>query len=179
MYMWLNHCVYACDYYSFYFFILTFVGSAWSICFFIPITTAQWPLTAKDFYTRSYPLHYFLILILEKEPVFPFQCLVLNKGTTGTIFITSLVWRGPWLGIEPGTSRTRCQHSTTRLSRRRYWWIMSQTQYTHSATPPFRWFFTQQVASKLKLLFKLNVIVFVYCHRWDYINPFTQCILNH
>ena len=44
---------------------------------------------------------------------------VLNKGTTGTIFITSLVWRGPWLGIEPGTSRTRCQYSTTRLSRRR------------------------------------------------------------
>ena len=29
------------------------------------------------------------------------------KRTTGTIFITSLVWRGPWLGIEPGTSRTR------------------------------------------------------------------------
>ena len=30
---------------------------------------------------------------------------MLNKGTTGTIFITSLVWRGPWLGIEPGTSK--------------------------------------------------------------------------
>ena len=35
-------------------------------------------------------------------------------------FITSLVWRGPWLGIEPGTSRTRSQHYTTRLSRRRW-----------------------------------------------------------
>ena len=43
---------------------------------------------------------------------------MLNKGNTGTIFITSLVWRGPWLGIEVGTSRTRSQHSTTRLSRR-------------------------------------------------------------
>jgi len=43
---------------------------------------------------------------------------VLNKGTTGTIFITSLVWRSPWLGIEPGTTRTRS--SPTRLSRR--WW---------------------------------------------------------
>ena len=32
----------------------------------------------------------------------------------------NMVWRGPWLGIEPGTSRTRCQPSTTRLSRRRY-----------------------------------------------------------
>ena len=42
-----------------------------------------------------------------------------NKGTTGTIIITSLVWRGLWLGIEPGTSRSRSQHSTTRLSRRR------------------------------------------------------------
>ena len=31
----------------------------------------------------------------------------------------SLVWRGPWLGVEPWTSRTRSQHSTTRLSRRR------------------------------------------------------------
>ena len=45
---------------------------------------------------------------------------MLNKGTTGTIFITSLVWRGPWLGVEPGTSRTRSQHYTTRLSRRWY-----------------------------------------------------------
>ena len=25
---------------------------------------------SKDFYTRSYPLHYILNLILEKEPVF-------------------------------------------------------------------------------------------------------------
>ena len=44
---------------------------------------------------------------------------MLNKGTTGTIFITSLVWRGPWLGIEPGTPRTRNQYSTTWLTRRR------------------------------------------------------------
>jgi len=47
----------------------------------------------SDFYGFSIPdyIHYiyFPILILEKEPVFPF--LVLNKGTTGTIFITSLV----------------------------------------------------------------------------------------
>ena len=54
---------------------------------------------------------------------FPFLCWVLNKGTTGTLFITSLVWRGPWLGIEPGTSRTRCQHSTTRLSRRAHAYV--------------------------------------------------------
>ena len=35
-------------------------------------------------------------------------------------FSTSLVWCGPWLRIEPGTSRTRSQHSTTRLSRRQW-----------------------------------------------------------
>ena len=57
---------------------------------------------------------------MRKSQYFPFQCWVLNIGTTVTIFITSLVWRGPWRGIEPGTSRTRCQHSTTRISRRRY-----------------------------------------------------------
>ena len=56
----------------------------------------------------------------ERASIFPFECSVLNKGMTGTIFITSLVWCGPWLGIEPGTSRTRSQHYTTRLSRRRY-----------------------------------------------------------
>ena len=55
---------------------------------------------------------------MRKSQYFPFQCWVPNKETTGIIFITSLVLRGPWLEIEPGTSRTRCQHSTTRQSRR-------------------------------------------------------------
>ena len=92
-----------------------FVGSAWSFGFFIPTTTAN------DLRLRkiSIPnlIHYIIFLILEKEPV---SIWVPNKETTGTIFITSLVWHGPWLGIEPGTSRTRYQHSTTRLSRRRW-----------------------------------------------------------
>ena len=56
------------------------------ISFFHPRHNGQWPPTSKDFYTRSYPWHYFLVY----------------KGTTGTIFITSLEWGGPWLGIEPG-----------------------------------------------------------------------------
>ena len=60
--------------------------------FFHPRHNGQWPPTSKDFYTRSY--------FLRKSQYFPFQCSVLNKLTTGTIFITSLVWRGPWLGIE-------------------------------------------------------------------------------
>ena len=59
----------------------------------------------------------------ERASIFPLQCWVLNKRTTGTIFITSLVWRGPWLGIEPGTSRIQSKHSTTRLSSWR--WVKS------------------------------------------------------
>ena len=83
------------------------------------------PATANDFRLRriSIPdcIHYIFVLslFLRKCQYFPFQCWVLNKETTGTIFITSLVWRGPWLGIEPWTSRTRSQHYTTRISRKR------------------------------------------------------------
>ena len=47
-----------------------FVGSAWSFVFFIPTTTTNDLRLRGIFYIRSYPLHYFLILILEKEPVF-------------------------------------------------------------------------------------------------------------
>ena len=50
------------------------------IRFFHPCHNGQWPPTSKDFYTRSYPLHYFLILILEKEPVFPFSMLSAKQG---------------------------------------------------------------------------------------------------
>ena len=50
------------------------------IRFFHPRHNSQWPPTLKDFYTRSYPLHYFLILILEKEPVFPFSILSAKQG---------------------------------------------------------------------------------------------------
>ena len=89
------------------------------IRFFIPATTANDLRLWRIFYPRFYPLHLFSYLnSWERASIFPFECSVLNKGTTGTIFITSLVWRSPWLGIEPGTSRTRSQHYTTRVSRR-------------------------------------------------------------
>ena len=89
--------------------------------FFIPATTANDLWLRRIFYPRFFPLHLFSYLnSWERASIFPFECSVLNKGTTGTIFITSLVWRGSWLGIEPGTSCTRSQHYTTRLSRRRY-----------------------------------------------------------
>ena len=86
-------------------------------------STPQRPMTS-DFEGFSIPdfIHYILFSYLnsyERASIFPFECSVLNKGTTGTIFITSLVWRVPWLRIEPRTSRTRSQRSITRLSRRR------------------------------------------------------------
>ena len=108
--------------YLFYLFfsVRLFVGSGWSFGFFIPATTANDLRLRRIFYSRFYLLHLFFYLnSWEIASIFPFECSVLNKGTTGTIFITSLVWRGPLLGIEPGTSRTRSQHYTTRLSRRR------------------------------------------------------------
>ena len=45
-----------------------------------PPHKGQWPPTSKDFYTRAYPLHYFLILILEKESVFSFSMLGAKQG---------------------------------------------------------------------------------------------------
>ena len=79
------------------------------------------------FYPRFYPWHLFSYLFSwERASIFPFQCSVLDKGTTGNIFITSLVWSGPWLGIETGTYRNRSQHSITRLSRRRYLGVKNQ-----------------------------------------------------
>ena len=71
--------------------------------------------------SRCYPLHFCPIIILGKERAFPFLMLSAKQGNYWDFFITSLVWRGPWLGTEPRTSLTGCQHSTTRLSRRWYW----------------------------------------------------------
>ena len=56
---------------------------------------------------------------------------MLNKGNTGTIFITPLVWRGPWLRIEPG----RSQHSTTKLSRRRCIVEICVQLFTYNTNP--------------------------------------------
>ena len=50
------------------------------IRYFHPRHNGQWPPTSKDFYTRSYPFHYFLILFLEKEPAFPFSMLSAKQG---------------------------------------------------------------------------------------------------
>ena len=118
----------------------TFVGSASSFVFFIPA------ITANDLRMISIPdlIHYIIVLsyFLSKSQYFPFQCWVLNKWTTGTIFISSFVWHDPWLGIEPGTSRTRSQHSTTRLSRRRYHystWLMQLSIHILIMLLGFKW----------------------------------------
>ena len=85
------------------------------IRFFNPATTAN------DLQLRriSIPdvIHFIFSYLNSWERASISYCWVLNKETTGTIFVTSLVWSGPWLGIELGTSHTLSQHSTTRLSR--------------------------------------------------------------
>ena len=64
----------------FFFFSVQLLSVLRGHSFFHPHHNGQWPPTLKDFYTRSYPLHYFLILILEKEPVFPFSMFSAKQG---------------------------------------------------------------------------------------------------
>ena len=109
-----------------YFFINFIVRLSSVLRGFHPCHNSQWPptmISIPDF------IQYIFcpIFILEKEPVFHFLMLS-AKQLPGTIFITSLVWRGPWLWIEPLTSRTQCQHSTTRLSRRWFLFVESCIQ---------------------------------------------------
>ena len=86
-----------------------------SVFFFILATTVNEGFSIPDF------IHYiyFPILTLWQEPVFPCLMFSAKQGNYWYHFIASLVCRGPWLGIETGTSRTLSQYSTTRLSRRR------------------------------------------------------------
>ena len=64
----------------FYFFSVRLLSVLRCHSFFHPRHNGQWLPTSKDFYTRSYPLHCFLIFILEKEPVFPFSMLSAKQG---------------------------------------------------------------------------------------------------
>ena len=72
----------------------------------------QQPMTSD----RSYPLHYLIILILEKEPVFPFSMLSAKQGNYWyhfyNVFGMTRSLTGDWTRDLP--------HSTTRLLRR--WW---------------------------------------------------------
>ena len=100
------------------FFVFLFLFFVLSVRLFVGSVRSS---TSKDFLSQILPITFSYLNSWERASIFPFECSVLNKGTTGTIFITSSVWRGPWLGIEPGISRTRSQRYTTRLSRRRFW----------------------------------------------------------
>ena len=73
------------------FFFIFFGVRLLAVRFFHPRHNGQWSQTSKDFYTRSYPLHYFLILILEKEPIFPFSMLSAKQGKSVFHFNTNYI----------------------------------------------------------------------------------------
>ena len=57
------------------------------IWFFHPCHNGQWLSTSKDFLSQILSIIFiFPSFTLRKSQYFPFQCWVLNKGTTGTIF---------------------------------------------------------------------------------------------
>ena len=105
----------------FYFFIFAFDFCRFYVVirFFHPCHNGQWPPTSKDFYTRSYPLHYFHILILEKEPVFSFSMLSAKQGNYLVPFLWCL-WYDAVLewGLNPGPPALEAS-TTTRVSTRR------------------------------------------------------------
>ena len=132
----------------------TFVGSAWSFCFFIPATTANDLRLWRILYPRFYPLHLFSYLnSWERASIFPFLMFSAKQGNYWYHFnnvfgmtrsLTEELNPGPpaleastiplgyrgggrWLGIEPGTFHTRSTHSTARLSRRRQLRIIKNT----------------------------------------------------
>ena len=133
-------------FYNYIFKRSTFVGSAWSFGFFIPATTVNDLRLWRIFYPRCYPLHLFSYLnSWERASIslFNVQCYtreLLVSFSKRLWYDTVLDWGlnpwppaleastlplgyrggGPWLGIEPVTSRIRSPYSTTRLSRRRY-----------------------------------------------------------
>ena len=73
-------------------------------CFFITATTANDLPLRRIFYPRFYQVHLFSYLnSWERASIFPFECSVLNKGTTGNIFLLRL-WYDAVLdwGLNPG-----------------------------------------------------------------------------
>ena len=110
--------IYAPLIFFFFKFVFDFCRFCVVIWFFHPRHNSQWPPTSKDFYTRSYPLHDFLILILEKEPVFPFSMLSAKQGNSWYHFYFVFGMTRSLTGDWTRTFRTRSQQSTTRLSRR-------------------------------------------------------------
>ena len=63
------------------------------IRYFHPRHNGQRPPTSKDFYPRFYPWHFY-ILILQKEPAFPFIMLSAKQGICGYHFynVFGMTW---------------------------------------------------------------------------------------
>ena len=80
------------------------------IRFFHPRDNGQWPPTSKDFYTRSYPLHFCPILILQKEPVFPFLMLSAKEANYWypfyNVFGMTRLLTGDWIRDLPHSKPT-------------------------------------------------------------------------
>ena len=142
------------------------------IRFFHPRHNGQWPQTSKDFLSQILSITFYISYLnsWERASIFPFECSVLNKGTTGTIFITSLVWRCPWLGIEPRTSRTQIQYSTTRLSRRRCnnidpCFVSKGLNYSTTNEPFFGWICGYNIPVQKVLVVDVHLNL-IFIHTW-------------
>ena len=76
---------------------------ALAIRFCHPRHNGQWPPTLQPRISIPDFIHYiiFLSLFFKKRLYFPFLLLSAKQGNYWYHFITSLVWRDPWRGIEP------------------------------------------------------------------------------
>ena len=86
------------------------------VFFYFCAFTAVYTVTKTKsiiFYLRFYPLHLFTYLNSWERASISLSMLSAKQGNYWYHFYHVF---GPWLGIEPGTSSTRSQHSTTRLS---------------------------------------------------------------
>ena len=86
---------------------------------------------------------YLLIYIWERASV-SLSMFSAKQGKHWYQFIMSLVWRDQWQGIEPGTSRTPSQNSTTRL----------QVFWLEHLTMPTLWNNLQMQTSSQKSVFQ-------------------------
>ena len=85
------------------------------------LSPPQLPMTSylKRFPSQILFISYFVLsYFMLKSQYFPFM-LSAKQGKCWYNLITSSVWQGLYQGLNLGLLRTRCQHSTTRLSRRR------------------------------------------------------------
>ena len=101
-----------------------------AIRFFHPRHNGQWPPTSKDCYPRFYPLHLFSYLNSWGGASISLLNVECQTRELLVPFLLRL-WYDAVLdwGLNPGTSHTRSQHSTTILSRRRCLLLVIQNCY--------------------------------------------------